>query len=212
MTPVPHPDTDPLPQILADHPELSGTFVVASQVDAVAAWPRIARHDGEVAIMLRRPGPEDETEWRDMLQVLRHLISSAPRSVRLLALSDAAATILAAELERPVDVVPRLPRRYNGPRRLTLCRADGAVVQLRTGDGALHPAGCYNLARLRRMARLEADGGDPDLADIAAFANGTETATPHADPCPCCDHRSAQWHGPGACHADAGGRRAASTA
>ena len=72
---------------------------------------------------------------------------------------------------------PRLPQRYNGSRRLKLCRADGAV-QLRTGDGALHPAGRYNLARLRRMARVEADGADPDLADIAAFANGTETAKP----------------------------------
>ena len=158
MTHLPHPDTDPLPQLLADHPELSGTLVVASQVDAVAGWPRIARHDGEVAIMLRRAGPEDASEWRDMLAILRELIPGAQQPVRLLALSDEVATTLAAELDRPVDVAPRLSRRYNGSRCFTLCRADGAV-RLRTGDGALHPAGRYNLARLRRRARIEGRRG-----------------------------------------------------
>ena len=177
MTGLLHPDTDPLPQLLADHPELSGMFLLASQTDALADWSRIARHDGAVAIMLRRARPEDEAEWRDLLLVLRHLILATQRPIRLLALSDEAATILGAELDMPVDVAPGLARRYDGPRRLALSRAEGRV-QLRTGDGALHPAGRYNLARLRRMARIEADAGDPDLADIAEFANGSQIAAP----------------------------------
>ena len=176
MTPLPHLDTDPLPQLLADHPGFGGAMVVASQIDAVAQWPRIARHDGEVVIVLRRVGQEEVAEWRDMLVVLRHLLSTVRRPIGLRALSEEAAASLTAELDMPVDVAPALPRLYSGHRHLELCRVDGAL-HLRTEAGDLHPARQYNLARLRRVARIEADAGDPDLSDLAGFANGAGAIT-----------------------------------
>ncbi|MCU4652080.1 hypothetical protein N8I71_04520 [Roseibacterium sp. SDUM158016] len=169
--------TDPLPQLLSEHPSLDGAggLIAASQVAALADWQSIERWPGEVSIVLRRIGQEEPAEWRDGLAILLRLISGSRKDVRLLALNPAAADFLARETGLPVAALPDLPRRYAGACRLTLSRAEGPLQILRIEAGPL-PARQYNLARLRRMAVIDAAPGDPDLSDLAAHANGVAGA------------------------------------
>ncbi|MEM9320655.1 MAG: hypothetical protein AAGA70_16855 [Pseudomonadota bacterium] len=172
--------SDPLPQLLADHGSFggSGNLVVPSQVEALAHWPEIEGFQGEVAIVLRRQGQEDTGEWRDVLAIFRRLVSQSERPIRLLALTQAAADSLAAELALSVTPAEPLPRGYRGTTaRVALSRSNGPL-QLRKGPLGPFPARRYNLARLRRRAIIEADPNDADLSDIATFANGEKAAQP----------------------------------
>jgi hypothetical protein len=165
---------DPLPQLIADHPDLPEPdgLLVLSQAAALVHWPTIEKVPERISIVLRRAGPEDGDEWRDHLAMLDHLIAASGRDIRLFALSEDAAVVLAAEFQQPVRVLPALPRRYAGARHLTLLRDDGIVKIGRDGSNA-RPARQYNLARLRRRAVIGANDRDLDLSDLADFANGT---------------------------------------
>lgn len=176
--------SDPLAQVLADDPAFMGRDgpVVLSQATALIHWPAIEREAGPVSIVLRRPCAEEEAEWRDDLAILRQLIATSGKPVDLLALNDAAATELSREMGQPVDVIAAPARRYTGDRRLTLTRAEGALVYRRDGAAPLS-AYQFSLARLRRRAVIEAEPDEQDLSDIAAFANGAAQAPmPHAAP------------------------------
>jgi hypothetical protein len=165
---------DPLPQLIADHPDLphEDDLLVLSQRAALVHWPTIEKAAGRISVVLRRAGSEDEDEWRDHLAMSSHLIAASGRNIRLFALSDDAVEALGAEMQQPVAVLPALPRRYAGARHLTLSRDDG-IVKIGWNGTQVRPARQYNLARLRRRALIGADGGDPDLSDLAAFANGS---------------------------------------
>lgn len=175
--------TDPLPQLLAEHATLGApeTLVIASQVDAVARWPEIEKHAGEVAVILRRIGSEDPDEWRDMLALLRQLVATSGISVRFSALTHDAANDLASEMAMAVEPVPALPCLYAGTARIRLSLEDGAL-QLHKGAAGPLLAHRHNLARLRRMAVLEAAAYDQDLSDLASFANGHGPPAPATAP------------------------------
>ncbi len=165
--------SDPLPQLIADHPKFAGQeeLIAFSQTAALIHWPTIETFTGKVSIILRRVGREDETEWRDHLALLQQLLVKSGKSVDFLALNDDAATILSDEMGQAVTAMPVLPREFRGDRALTLSRINGPLQLVRDRSDAL-PARQYNLARLRRVAVMQTDGTDVDLADVVQFANG----------------------------------------
>lgn len=164
---------DPLAALIADHPGLAGQdgLLALSQAAALVNWPAIEAATVPVSIVLRRAGARDAAEWRDHLEILAQMIAVSPRDIRLLALSEEAAATTGEVMQRPVAVLPALARLYDGERRLTLSRSEG-MLSLAWDGASPRPARSYNLARLRRMAVIGAEEHDPDLADLAAFANG----------------------------------------
>ncbi len=171
-------ETDPLTQLLAVHPasEEAGTLIAPSQLTALADWPSIENHAGRAAIVLRRPGRDEGDEWHDALAILARLVSASRKDLQLLALSDAAAEQLGIETGLPVGVLPPLPAHGTGGNRLILARDDEGFLTIRKGSRTV-PARRFNLARLRRLASFDADTEDPDLCDVASFANGHAAAT-----------------------------------
>ena len=174
---LPTPQGDPLIQLLAEHDGLGGqhTMILPSQEAALAHWPALAAHDGPVTIILRRDGRSTGKEWQESLDLLATLLETGPQDVRLAALTEPAAQALSDRIGWPVSTLPPMPKRYHGPRRLQLLQGDGPLL-VREGDTPPLLARRYNLARLRRLAGLSAEASDPDLTDLAAFANGERTS------------------------------------
>jgi hypothetical protein len=175
--PGPAYDTDPLTQLLAVHPasDEPGTLIAPSQVAALADWPAIENHAGRVSIVLRRPTRGEGGEWRDTIAILAQLVSASRKDLQFLALSDAAAEQLGTETGLPVRVLPPLPAYTTNGLALILSRDNEGFLTIRKGSRT-HFGRRFNLARLRRLATFDADPDDPDLCDIAAFANGDPAA------------------------------------
>lgn len=164
-------------------------LLVLSQSYALAHLPALVAMAKPCLILLRRPRSNVEVAgWTDGLSLLCDALDEANVShVRLLALTNDAASGLAEMLGRPVGVLGAI-RRIEGDRPTVPIRRDDPLLtfSFTEDDGSRTTRQArqdvFSWARLRRLGHLfAADPVDQDMSDMVAFAEGVEGAPAPAE-------------------------------